>query len=259
MGFAVSAESYDRFMGRFSGPLSAVFADFAGVGSGSVAEGANRTVLDVGCGPGALTDELVARGATPTAIDPSASFVAAARARHPGVEVLEGVAESLPFDDAAFDAALAQLVVHFMRDPVLGLREMARVTRPGGTVAACVWDHSTGPLGVFWAAVAQLHDGPGEPPSEAPRPGSHRGDLTRILAAAGIRDPLEESIAVTVPFTDADAWWSPFELGVGPAGDHVAALDDAARAQLRERCRELLPDPPFEVRAVAWAARGSRG
>ncbi len=254
MGFAVSAESYDRFMGRFSMPLAAVFADFAGIG----ASGTGSAVLDVGCGPGALTGELLARGATPTAIDPSPSFVAAARQRHPGVDVREAAAESLPFDDGAFDAALAQLVVHFMHDPVQGIREMARVTRPGGTVAACVWDHATGPLGTFWAAVASLHTAPGEPPSEAPRTGSHRGDLTRVLANAGISDPREEPIAVTVAFADVASWWAPFELGVGPAGDHVAGLDAAARERLRERCGELLPEPPFEVRAVAWAARGER-
>lgn len=258
MGFAVSAESYDRFMGRFSMPLAAVFADFAGVGGAAGSAAVHGDVLDVGSGPGALTDELLARGATPTAIDPSASFVEAARARHPSVRVLEGVAESLPFADATFDAALAQLVVHFMRDPEQGLGEMARVTRPGGTIAACVWDHATGPLGVFWAAVASLHTGPGEPPSEAPRPGAHRGDLSRILVAAGIRDVVEEPIAVTVPFADADAWWAPFELGVGPPGDHVASLGAEARERLRDRCRELLPQPPFEVRAVAWAARGAR-
>lgn len=214
---------------------------------------------NVGSGPGALTAELLRRGAETTAIDLSPSFVEAARARHHSARVLEGVAESLPFPDEAFDAALAQLVVHFMRDPEQGLREMARVTRTAGTIAACVWDHATGPLGTFWAAVASLHTGPGEPPSEAPRPGSHAGDLSRILTAAGIRDVVEEPIAVAVPFADADSWWAPFELGVGPAGDHVAALDDAAGAQLRERCRELLPEPPFEVRAVAWAARGERG
>jgi SAM-dependent methyltransferase len=254
MGFAVSAESYDRFMGRFSVPLAAVFADFAGLGAGSTAS----TVLDVGCGPGALTSELLARGATPTAIDPSASFVTAARERHPGVDVREASAESLPFDDGAFDAALAQLVVHFMRDPAAGLAEMARVTRPGGTVAACVWDHATGPLGTFWAAVASLHTGPGEPPSEAPRTGSHRGDLTRVLDGAGIRGTVEEPIAVAVAFADVASWWAPFELGVGPAGDHVAGLGAAARERLRRRCGELLPEPPFEVRAVAWAARGER-
>ncbi|ROR67448.1 class I SAM-dependent methyltransferase [Agrococcus jenensis] len=253
MGFAVSAESYDRFMGRFSVPLAAVFADFSGV-----AAGAAGAVLDVGSGPGALTDELLARGATATAIDPSPSFVAAARARHPSVEVVEGVAEALPFADAVFDAALAQLVVHFMRDPVQGLAEMARVTRHGGAVAACVWDHATGPLGVFWAAVATLHDGPGEPPSEARRPGAHRGELGDVLRAAGLRDVREEPIAVTVAFSDVDSWWQPFELGVGPPGDHVAGLDAAARERLRDRCAELLPEPPFEVRAVAWAARGTR-
>lgn len=250
MGFAVSAESYDRFMGRFSVPLAAVFAEFSGVAGGRV--------LDVGCGPGALTGELLARGATVAAIDPSASFVAAARERHPGVDVREASAESLPFADGAFDAALAQLVVHFMRDPVQGVREMARVTAPGGTVAACVWDHATGPLGVFWAAVATLHTGAGDPPSEAPRPGSHRGDLARIFGDAGIPDPVEEPIEVRVRFADLEAWWAPFELGVGPAGDHVAGLDVDARQALRERCRALLPEPPFEVRAIAWAARGER-
>ena len=253
MGFAVSAESYDRFMGRFSVPLAAVFADVA-----EIAVGGASAVLDVGSGPGALTDELLARGATATAIDPSPSFVAAARARHPSVEVVEGVAEALPFAAASFDAALAQLVVHFMRDPVLGLTEMARVTRPGGTVAACVWDHATGPLGAFWAAVASLHDGPGEPPSEARRPGAHRGELADLLQAAGLRDVREEPIAVRVAFADVASWWQPFELGVGPAGDHVAGLDSAARERLRDRCGELLPEPPFEVRAVAWAARGTR-
>ncbi|MGM1029534.1 MAG: class I SAM-dependent methyltransferase [Actinomycetota bacterium] len=251
MGFAVSAESYDRFMGRFSAPLASVFADFAGVQGGNL--------LDVGSGPGALTDELLARGAAVTAIDPSPSFVEAARARHPSVRVLEGVAESLPFDDATFGAALAQLVVHFMRDPELGMREMARVTRPGGTVAACVWDHATGPLGVFWAAVASLHAGPGAPPSEAARTGSRRGDLTRVMTAAGIRQPVEAPIAVAVRFDDVESWWAPFELGVGPAGDHVASLDGRERAMLRDRCRALLPEPPFEVRAVAWAVRGERG
>lgn len=250
MGFAVSAESYDRFMGRFSAPLAPVFADFAGVTGGAV--------LDVGCGPGALTAELLARGATLAAIDPAPGFVAAVRERHPGVDVREASAESLPFADAAFDAALAQLVVHFMRDPVQGIREMARVTRPTGTVAACVWDHATGPLGVFWAAVASLHPGPGDPPSEAARPGSHRGDLARILGDAGIPDPVEEPIEVRVGFADLESWWAPFELGVGPAGDHVAGLDADARQRLRERCRALLPAPPFEVRAIAWAARGTR-
>ncbi|MCR8671218.1 class I SAM-dependent methyltransferase [Agrococcus sp. HG114] len=250
MGFAVSADAYDRFMGRFSRPLAAVFADFAGVAGGSA--------LDVGSGTGALTEELLARGASVSAIDPSESFVAAMRERFPGAEVAQGRAEALPFDDGRFDAALAQLVVHFMADAAAGVGEMARVTRAGGTVTACVWDHATGPLGTFWAAVAALHDGPGRPPSEAARVGSHRGDLERLLVGAGLGDVREAPIAVRVRFGSFDQWWAPFELGVGPAGDHVAGLDGAGRERLRLACRDRLPDPPFEVEATAWSARGIR-
>ena len=128
-------------------------ADLAGVAAG-------QRVLDVGCGPGALTAELVARlgAASVAAVDPSEPFVAAARERHPGVDVRQASAEQLPFPDDAFDAALAQLVVHFMSDPVAGLGEMARVTRPDGVVAACVWDHAggKGPLSAFWDAAREL-------------------------------------------------------------------------------------------------------
>ena len=140
-------------MGRYSEPLAPQFADLAGIADG-------QRVLDVGCGPGALTAELVSRAGAEavSAVEPSASFAAAARERLPGVDVRQAPAERLPFADGTFDAALAQLVVHFMADPVEGLREMARVTRPGGTVAACVWDHAggRGPLAAFWSAVRQL-------------------------------------------------------------------------------------------------------
>ena len=135
----MAAEAYDRFMGRYAEPLARRFADFADVAPG-------QRVLDLGCGPGALTAELIARmgPSAVAAVDPSESFVAAARERHPDADVRSASAERLPFGDGAFDACLAQLVVHFMADPAGGLREMARVTRPGGTVAACVWDHAGG-------------------------------------------------------------------------------------------------------------------
>src|SRR5689334_16094595 len=136
MSFSVPAASYDRFMGRYSSHLSGQLADLAGVAAG-------QRVLDVGCGPGVLTRELVERvgASNVAAVDPSEPFVEAARARLPGVDVRLAAAESLPFEDGSFDAALAQLVVHFMREPVAGLREMARVTRVGGAVAASVWDY----------------------------------------------------------------------------------------------------------------------
>ncbi len=135
MSFAVPAEAYDAFMGRYSMQLASGFAAFAGIEPG-------HRVLDVGCGPGALVAELVRRlGANAVAAaDPSEPFVTAARQRHPGVDIRLAAAEELPFPDNAFDAALAQLVVHFMTDAVAGVAEMARVTRPDGVVAACVWN-----------------------------------------------------------------------------------------------------------------------
>ncbi|MGO9975123.1 MAG: class I SAM-dependent methyltransferase [Solirubrobacteraceae bacterium] len=114
----------------------------------------------MGCGPGALVAELIRRLRPDAvwAVDPSERFVAAVGARYPGVRVQPAAAEELPFEDRLFDAALAQLVVHFMADPVMGLSEMARVTQPRGVVAACVWDHAggRGPLGLFWAAAREL-------------------------------------------------------------------------------------------------------
>lgn len=176
------------------------------------------------------------------------------RERHPGARALEGAAEALPFADASFDAALAQLVVHFMADASAGVAEMARVVRPGGAVAACVWDHERGPLGPFWTAAAETA-GLAPPP---PRVGTRRGDLARLLEAAGLRDVVEAPIEATARIGSIDEWWEPFELGVGPVGELVARLGAADRARVRDRCRELLPAPPFDVRALAWAARGTR-
>jgi SAM-dependent methyltransferase len=247
--FDVTAEAYDRFMGRFSEPLAVRFADLAGVQPG-------QRALDVGCGPGALTAQLVERlGADAvTAVDPSPQFVAAAGERFPDVDVRTGTAEHLPFDNDTFDLALAQLVVHFMSDPVAGLREMARVTRPGGTVAACVWDHAggTGPLTVFWRAARDLD---GVARDESDLPGAREGHLEALFAQAGLREIEGTALAVTVPFATFDDWWQPFTLGVGPAGAYVAGLDDPDREALESRCEQLLPPAPFELTASAWTVR----
>jgi SAM-dependent methyltransferase len=250
MSFSVAADAYDRFMGRYSTPLAPVFADLAAVAAG-------QRVLDVGCGPGALTAELVRRvGASAvTAVDPSESFVAAAHERHPDVDVRRAGAERLPFADDTFDTALAQLVVHFMADPVAGLHEMARVTRPGGVVAACVWDHhgGGGPLTTFWTAARDLDPAVRD---ESGLAGARPGHLTELFTQAGLHDVQERSIEVHVEHPSFDEWWEPYALGVGPAGAHVAGLSAAERDQLRDRCRALLPDAPFVVTARAWAAHG---
>jgi SAM-dependent methyltransferase len=250
MGFLVPADAYDRFMGRYSAPLAPLFADLASVDAG-------QRALDVGCGPGALTGELVARlgASSVSAVDPSEPFVAAVRDRHAGVDVRLAAAEELPFDDRAFDATLAQLVVHFMADPVAGLREMARVTREGGLVAACVWDHAggQGPLGLFWAVARELDP---DVEDESDLAGAREGDLGRLLHDAGLHDVDERALSVDVEHPSFEEWWEPFTLGVGPAGSYVTGLDPRRRAELRERCRELLPPPPFTLTALAWAARG---
>ena len=250
MSFDVAAESYDRFMGRYSSHLSAQLADLAGVVRG-------QRVLDVGCGPGALTAELVRRLGpdSVSAVDPSEPFVAAARARNPGVDVRQASAEQLPFGDRAFDSALAQLVVHFMSDPVAGLAEMARVTRRGGVVAACVWDHAGGggPMRVFWEAARELDP---EVHDQSALAGAREGHLAELFEVAGLRDVTRTAISSSVEHPTFDEWWEPFTMGVGPAGKHAASLDPEDLARLRERCRSLLPTPPFVLTATAWAARG---
>jgi SAM-dependent methyltransferase len=182
MGFDVPADAYDRFMGRYSRLLAPRMADLAGVR-------ADQRALDVGCGPGALTTVLVERlgAASVSAVDPSSSFVEAARTRHPGVDVREATAEDLPFADDTFDTAIAQLVVHFMRDPVAGIDQMRRVTRPGGVVAACVWDHAggRGPLGLFWQKARELDPGVAD---ESHLAGAREGHLVQLLEGAGLHE-----------------------------------------------------------------------
>jgi ubiquinone/menaquinone biosynthesis C-methylase UbiE len=251
MTFDVAAEAYDAFMGRWSRLLARPFADLAGVQAG-------QRALDVGCGTGALTTELVARlGAdSVSAADPSAPFVGAMRGRFPGVDVREAPAERLPFPDNEFDVTLAQLVVHFMPDAVAGLRGMARVTRPGGVVAACVWDHAghRGPLRDFWAAARTVVP---DVDDESELPGTREGLLEQLLNAAGLRAIESTALTVSLPLASFEAWWEPFTRGVGPAGVFVRGLDPSARAALEAECRRRLPaDGPFSLDGVAWAARG---
>jgi SAM-dependent methyltransferase len=251
--FDVPALAYDRFMGRYSRQLSAQLAGLAGVEHG-------QRALDVGCGPGALTEELVARlGADAVAAaDPSPSFVAAARERFPGVRVEQAPAEALPFADGEFDAALAQLVVHFMRDPVGGVREMARVTRAGGVVAACGWDlaGNTSPLTPFWDGV---HDVRPDAPDESGFAGAGEGQLPAIFTAAGLDDVRETTLPVVVEHQSFEEWWEPYTLGVGPAGAFVAQLEPDEREEIREACRRRFGGGPIRVAAQAWAAVGRVG
>jgi SAM-dependent methyltransferase len=246
MTFDVSADAYARFMGRYSEPLAAGFAEAAGVRGG-------QRVLDVGCGPGALAARLVERlgAAAVCAVEPSAPFAAAVRQRLPGVDVRQSPAEHLPFPDSEFDAALAQLVVHFMSDPVAGLREMARVTRTGGVVAACVWDHAggRGPLTTFWQAVRETDP---RARDESGLAGVRKGHLVELFGRAGLGEAKETTLTVQATYATFDQWWEPYTFGVGPAGAYVASLSPGRRQRLRDQCQRLLRAEPVQVSATAW-------
>jgi SAM-dependent methyltransferase len=249
MGFEVTADAYRRFMGVFSEPLAKAFVEYAEIKVG-------QRVLDVGCGPGALTAELVGivGSSGVVGIDPSASFVAAVGERFPDVDIRTGTAEKLPFEDDTFDAALAQLVVHFMSDPVAGLREMGRVTKPGGMVAATVWNHASGrgPLSPFWAGVNDVDKNAG---GEGTLAGVKEGDLAALFTSAGFTDVDAGTLTVRAGFASFDEWWEPYTLGVGPAGDYIAKLTPERREEVRTACFYRLPPAPFEIEAVSWSVR----
>lgn len=246
----MAGEAYDRFMGRYSSPLAVELVDWLGVAPGAGA-------LDVGCGPGALTGVLVDRlGADRVAaVDPSPPFVEACAARHPGVDVRRATADALPFGDSSFDVVLANLVVHFMPDPVRGVAGMARVARPGCWVGVTVWDlvGDRAPMAPAWRNLALLDPGN---PGEAHLPGGSLGELELILVAAGLTEVTVTELAVTVRHPSFEEWWTPYLAGVGPAGEAIAALDPDLRDRLAAACREELGAGPFDLTAVAFAARG---
>jgi ubiquinone/menaquinone biosynthesis C-methylase UbiE len=250
MSFVVSGDAYDRFMGRYSRPLAPAFADFAGVGTG-------QRVLDVGCGSGVLTEELARRvGADHVSgVDPSPLLEACAE-RVPGAELERGAAETLPWPDDSFDAAVAQLVIHFVDDPAAGVAEMARVTRPGGVVAACSWDSSGGMemLGVYWQAARELDD---DIAGES-RSFGNLEELDALWRELGLEDVKAGPIEVSSDYADFNELWGTVLLGVGPAGEYVVSLPPERQQKLREAYRRRLgaPDGAFTLGARAWAARG---
>jgi 2-polyprenyl-3-methyl-5-hydroxy-6-metoxy-1,4-benzoquinol methylase len=248
MTFDVSGDAYDNFMGRYARELAPVFADFAGVRSGNA--------LDVGCGSGVLAEELASRlGAeNVAAVDPS-PLVEACAARVPGADVRKGAAEALPWPDASFDAALAQLVLHFLEDPVAGLVEMSRVTRPDGVVAACTWNFDEMLLvRTFWQSARAIV--PSAPAETLEVPSLAK--FAELGEQAGLDGVEGAALDVGSTYENFDELWGSFQQGVGPAGDFSASLDDKARNAVRDEYFRRLgePDGSFTLSAQAWALRG---
>jgi SAM-dependent methyltransferase len=253
--FQGSAEVYDRFIGRYGPGLAAAMLQTAMVEPG-------MRVLDVGCGPGPLATQ-AARIVGPenvAAVDPSEPWVEACRERVPGADVRVAPAESLPFEDGSFDAVLAQLVVNFLSDAPRGVAEMKRVAKPGGVVAACVWDYAGEMklLRAFWDAVAAVDPASAERDEGRFMRYANADELGALWTEAGFGEVAVSPLDVEASYADFDDLWTPFLAGIGPAGAYAVSLAPEAQATLREQLRATLGDPagPFELTARAWCVRG---
>jgi SAM-dependent methyltransferase len=244
-------EAYDGYVGRWSRAVAAEFVRWLGVDEGA-------RWLDVGCGTGALAEAIVA-GARPgrvVGVDPSEGFLGVARARHAGVEFHVGDAREIPLGDHEFDAVVSGLALNFVPEPARAVAECARVAKPGGVVAAYVWDYAEGMemMRHFWDAAAELD------------PAAHELDEGRRFAMCG-RDGLRElwsgldevvvePIDIPTVFTDFDDYWRPFLGGQGSAPGYAMSLSEEKRSRLRERLRERLGDGEIRLRARTWAVKG---
>lgn len=254
--FRTSAEAYDRHVGRYAPKLAEALATFVKIHPGDRA-------LDVGCGSGALTRLLAARigAAMVSAVDPSESFVASCRARLPGVDVRVGYAEHLPFEDGRFDVVLAQLVVNFMTDPLAGVTEMTRVARPGGKVAACVWDYpgKMVMLRTFWDAAMDLDPERASAFDEGMTMRFCRDrELAELWAQVRLQEIVSTALVVEATYGDFEDFWQPFVAGVAPSGAYCVGLQPAQREALRQACWGRLGHPTgsFGLTARAWAVAG---
>lgn len=251
------SEAYEQFMGRWSRQLAASFVAFAGVHG-------SDDVLDVGSGTGALAAAVLSAtdSGRVIGVDPSTAYAEYARTRTKSQRATfeEGDGQQLRFSNASFDKTLSLLVINFIPDPVKAVDEMVRVTRPGGTVAAAVWDYSEAMemLRVFWDEAVAL-DPSSDSRDERHMPLCRPGELAALWRQCGLANVSETSLVITLPFKSFDDFWLPFLQGQGPAGAYVAALSEARRQTLRERLRKrLVPDADgsFRLTARAWAVKG---
>jgi SAM-dependent methyltransferase len=247
-----AAAAYDRHVGRYAQQLASALIAFAGIEPGMRA-------LDVGCGPGALTAALadMLGAANVSAADPSEPFVEACRQRSPGVNVVVAAAEALPFESTEFEVTLSQLVVNFMQDAQAGVREMARVTLPGGVVASSVWDYAGEMtlLRAFWDAARDVEPERGGAADEGVvMRWCREGELAELWRAAGLQDVSSGALTVRASYTDFEDLWSPFPTGVAPSGAFCKSLNDERRAALHDAYRQRLGvgNGPFELTARAW-------
>jgi SAM-dependent methyltransferase len=255
-----NAEAYQRFMGRWSNVLAPLLVNFASVPD-------RGTVLDVGSGTGALAFSIakLRDRCEVVGIDPSKEYIEYADSRNPfpgRARFQIGDAQQLRFPDAAFDASVSLLVFNFIPDRNKALREVCRVTKPGGYVSAAVWDYAGGMrmLRMFWDAAIAI-DPAAEKFDESKMPLCRHGELGKFWKEAGLQNVAEEPLGIVTQFVSFADFWQPFLLGQGPAGAYVRSLDpirqSALRTELKRRLNLKSEDAPFPLPARAWAVRGA--
>jgi len=253
------AVAYDRFMGRWSRLVAPPFVEFAQIRDGD-------RVLDVGSGTGSLSNAIAATRPKChiLGIDPSPQYVAYADSRKSSLNTSfeRGDAQKLKFEPATFDATTSLLVMNFIPDVRGAMSELVRVTRPGGTISAAVWDYGEGMqmLRLFWDAAVAL-DSSAEPLDERHMPLCRAGELAELFRTAGLVDVQEEALDIECKFSSFGDYWNPFLDGQGPAGSYVAKLAEDRRSVLRDRLEAKIHPMmsvggSFPMRARVWAARG---
>lgn len=254
-----AGEPYERFMGRWSRAVADVFLGWLDAPPG-------QRWGDVGCGTGALVTSILGAAAprAVVAIDRSAGFLRAARHAIPDRRVQFAVADAalLPWASGACAAAVSGLALNFVAQPAGAVREMARVTGPGGLVAAYVWDYQDGMqmLRQFWDAAVAVDPTAAGLDEGARFPICQPAALREVFEAAGLTAVTVRSLTVPTPFRDFAAYWSPFLGRQGPAPAYVASLQEGLREQLRSTLQTRLPtaaDGSIALTARAWAVRGT--
>ena len=254
------AGAYEQLMGRWSRKLAPLLIDFAGLVDG-------ERIVDVGCGNGGLTFALAGKADLReiVAIDYSPIFVREAIRRNsdPRIRIEQADACDLPFEDGAFDRALALLVLHFVPEAGKAVAEMRRVVRRGGVAAAAVWDHLGGMPGMRMVvdAVAALSEGGRQLRNRfCFQPMMQPGEMKRAFVEQGLLEVTETQLLIRMDYQSFDDYWAPIAAGEGPLGKYVANLDRAERARTDDAVRDAYeagrPDGPRSFANVAWACRG---